>query len=597
MSTWLPPQRCTSLERRYSVPSKPIIVLREDPNAPKRNLIDIYSNFLKEEFRGDGEIYVLIEKMVDDSINAAGDGDSETVPLEEKEDIVASMLEHVITDTYSDLSDYRKTELKNIYQREIEQYVPSQGYDVNGDLIDLPTVMSYEKKWKEAFYNSCSVFCKHAGFYIKRDPNGPTIPYDSAKELYRYEEGGGSQLGVLFDDYFIDSRYELLSLEEKASWESKLQDCNEKYEKDMLQYTPPMGYDKMGDYIDLSCFILCQKFEQAEAFLIDANIPQPMKISLLHRRSYSPFHDDLLIPLQLIDFKAPHSLTRLMIDIGGKETLMQRNENGQTVLHTYISQDSSQETIQLMIEVGGHELISTKDNSLMLPIHCCVGYGGDDNDLYSVEVEPTMRTKIQIFRYILQEGIRLNVGGEFGIGGLFVRYGKYGRLGHKMLTTLERLDLMFEWETIASYIEDIVRGTPILQAAIKSNSSVQTLRFIINHFSWSISREDSRGLLPIEFAIQHGLDWDNGVKDIFWAVVASLIPEYTPIHIGALVGLNWEIGMEILLDGNESELDKIEPSTQLYPFAYVASINSDLTSVYEMLRRRPDVMMSWFTGV
>jgi hypothetical protein len=271
-----------------------------------------------------------------------------------------------------------------------------------------------------------------------------------------------------------------------------------------------------------------------------------------------------------------------LIDIGGKRLVVKANAESSTALHDACLWNASIDMINKMVDIGGKELLAAK---------CSFGHYGLANLIMSDDLE--VDNRINKIISLISKGIQYQIGGEFGIGGLF------------NLATDEVQDLIYKnWNEFVVPALDIdialckdvdmsiCSKQPILHAAIISKAPLCIIRQMINKFD-CISTEDSMGRYPIDVAVKEGLKWDDGMKDIVHAFTDSTVVQGQTrlmINVAALHGLKWENGMkEVTLENiNQIASSNVDTLTGLFPFMLAATgDNSDLDAIYELLRANP----------
>jgi hypothetical protein len=129
------------------------------------------------------------------------------------------------------------------------------------------------------------------------------------------------------------------------------------------------------------------------------------------------------------------------------------------------------------------------------------------------------RLVLRVMAILIEEGLRQNVGGEYGIGGLFV----------SSRNELTAADLLVEkqnqsWDVLAPVLRDIIMDVPILHGAIMtktiSRSYSTHILGILNYVENSSTIRDSSGRLPIHVAADQGLIWKY-MKDILHANILA----------------------------------------------------------------------------
>lgn len=186
--------------------------VKRDPEAPKRNLSAylLYQNAMRETFKANhpelsfGELSKFTSAMY-----------AQLTP-EEK----AVWLERAEQD-------------KLRFLREMQTYIPSQGFDQQGaPLENFPQVTGKVKK---------------------RDPLAPKrnlsayLLYQNAMRDQFKADNPGMSFGQL--SKYTSHMYKSLSPEEKSEWILRAQRDRERYEEEMKHYTPSYGFDKDGNLL------------------------------------------------------------------------------------------------------------------------------------------------------------------------------------------------------------------------------------------------------------------------------------------------------------------------------------------------------------
>jgi len=181
---------------------------------------------------------------------------------------------------------------------------------------------------------------------------------------------------------------------------------------------------------------------------------------------------------------------------------------------------------------------------------------------------------------VINKGIELQVGGEFGIGGLFEQ------------------NVMFEnWNTLVlPALEQVIslpqnQNQPILQAAIVNKSPPNVIKDIVQHFTESVNTTDSLNQFPINIAIREKLPWEDGMKEIVHAFANA--QKVSEINVCAKHGLQWENGMSNLFKESVNttrvhNLKLRDELSGLFPFMLAASGRSgnyDLGSIFHLIKK------------
>ncbi len=277
-----------------------------------------------------------------------------------------------------------------------------------------------------------------------------------------------------------------------------------------------------------------ERWEDMEKFLKEKSIANEAKLE--HIRYRDKYRGT---PLQAAIYRrAPVYIMVLLVDIGGDDILSEQDPGtGFNALHhAAIAGSISNEALKLIIRVGGVDILPGRDMKGKIPL------------MYSIDRygKPDFR----LFRILLKEGILHNIGGEYGMGGLWMQ-------DNNGLSTLDYLikHRSVSWGAIRRRLSEIAKGMPLLHGAIVHNIHPDLIKRIISEMPWSTRVRDKSGRLPIHVAAERGLTWGNGLEDIFKGYADAIE----------------------ILDSRQH--------TKLYPFAIAAiGKNNDLDTVYSMLR-------------
>lgn len=265
-----------------------------------------------------------------------------------------------------------------------------------------------------------------------------------------------------------------------------------------------------------------------------------------------------------------------LIEVGGRELLMVKDEKkGMTALHTHLkSGNASVAVVSALIKAGGGEIIAEKDNGGKVALHH-----------YICDCSFFEGLSEGVLRILLQAGIDRQIGGEFGIGGLFVPSSEE-----------VQNEIYNVWEEISPTVTKVVSSLddcerlPILQAAIVAKASPPILRDIMTRFD-CITVKDTKNRYPIDVALDSKMKWKDGMKDIIDAM--SIKQGRLTVHVAAHYGLQWRNHMKKLLKvsfkkENETLIKNQDPMTGLSLFMLCAlGKKSNLNSIYMALRQSP----------
>ena len=265
----------------------------------------------------------------------------------------------------------------------------------------------------------------------------------------------------------------------------------------------------------------------------------------------------------------------------GRELVMTSDRKGRTALHyVCMSENVSHDIISKLIAVGGRELLMCEDangdNALhygYFYCHSCHSHNGSFT--------------LMIKEFLIKEYIMANIGGEFGIGGLF------------HVARQEVQGIIYEkWqEEISPALESVIESLqgyqpPILHAAIIAKAPSHVICDIIDRFEYSILKVDSLNRFPIEVAFQESLAWHDGSEQIVEATAIAQQQHTSVIQLTAQYGLKWKCQMKELAEANGDEvMNRYDSSTGLRLFMIAAmGNNNDLSSVYGMMKMGPEAI-------
>mmetsp|Transcript_2836 Transcript_2836/g.3197 ORF Transcript_2836/g.3197 Transcript_2836/m.3197 type:complete len:444 (+) Transcript_2836:230-1561(+) len=228
------------------------------------------------------------------------------------------------------------------------------------------------------------------------------------------------------------------------------------------------------------------------------------------------------------------------------------------------------DTIRLVLDIDP-DAIGAKDNYGLLPLNHSLCKQRCHKD-----------SGFAIYNMLLEKGIERLVGGEKGIGGLFSSFCDQEA---GSITTLEQLHVCCgnRRDLSVSYVEEYARGLPLLHAALESIPvSLPALHDFI--FRLAVLDEDDA------YLVANGSKDTKTVNGGFWTKDSS---NRLPVHVACDVGLAWKNGMRVIIERNEAAIEEVDECTNLFPFALAASgENADLTTIYELCLRRPDIVTS-----
>ena len=238
------------------------------------------------------------------------------------------------------------------------------------------------------------------------------------------------------------------------------------------------------------------------------------------------------------------------------------DENGNTALQCACDKiNVSMGIISKLLEMGGRELLNM-ENTWFYSEFLCSQYNHNDISILYV-----------------RECILADVGGEFGIGGLFNNVDSAREIWREVLPILE---------SVVDSLQEHQKP-PILHAAILAKAPLHIIKDIINHFEFSILQTDSLIRCPLVIALEEGLEWNKGLQQIIRATAIAQ-HQHNSIYTAAQYGLKWTSHMKELAEGNGDEMmNGYDSLTGLRVFMMAALGDYlDLSSIYGMMRMSPD---------
>jgi hypothetical protein len=262
-----------------------------------------------------------------------------------------------------------------------------------------------------------------------------------------------------------------------------------------------------------------------------------------------------------------------LVDVGGRELVVAKNSWEQNSLHMALTHGAPIEVIEKLLKFGGNELLLAKDDEGVYVLHICISFNNIED-------------RINKLSFLILRGIQYQIGGEFGLGGIF-----------NFVSGEDQNDIYEKWNDVIvpalEMDETLSSGQPILQAAIIAKAPLRIIRDIISRFDSCISTTDSMGRYPINVGIIERLKWDDGMEDIVRAFTAWTVVQGQSrlmINVAALYGLPWRNGMRETLEESMNEVgnNNEDTLTGLLPFMLAAMGDSfDFDSIYELIRASP----------
>jgi ankyrin repeat protein len=198
---------------------------------------------------------------------------------------------------------------------------------------------------------------------------------------------------------------------------------------------------------------------------------------------------------------APYELVELLVFIGGKDVVTTKDSNGYNPIHLACKRGANPDVVAALSEVGGKDALNAKDNYGELPIHkassvkgastevvkTLLKFGGHDmlgckNKDGMLAVHSSVyffNTNLEVCKILVTKGLHHGVGGEEGLGGLNV---EYTDLNGKRKTTMKKL-----------------RQTKILDCLLEKVKDEVPIK---------------HGTNAAEAGAKHGLKWQDGMKEL-----------------------------------------------------------------------------------
>ena len=251
-------------------------------------------------------------------------------------------------------------------------------------------------------------------------------------------------------------------------------------------------------------------------------------------------------PLHLaIKCNASIDIKLKLAEIGGEDIAVATDRDGQNPLHSacnkvLLEKKSlllvNEEELEILTQYNGAKVMTQRDSFGETPLQIFITKALDPYQRMDAEAQERKYKQISDNAAIMiKKGIDLQVGGEYGIGGLFIF----------PQSIIVRKRLYDNWDPIVlPALEQVMalphfKNLPILQAIIHAIIYNRAPPKIINStkdkFSFSTNTMDSYGRYPLDVAIHHSLEWNRGMK-------------------------------ELVEGSNVKYLERIDASTGLYPF-------------------------------
>ncbi len=245
--------------------------------------------------------------------------------------------------------------------------------------------------------------------------------------------------------------------------------------------------------------------------------------------------DGRTVTQEAIRHDAPYELLELLLFIGGKKTVVTKDKNGYNTVHQACKRGASPDIVRVLSFVGGREALHQTDNFGELPIHKASFKNGASTEVLKVLIE---------------------VGGR---------------------------------ETLEKKNSDEM--LPIHCSVFYFNTNLEVCKVLITEgLHHGVGGEGGLGGLNIEYRDidrQRKTTYEKlkqkNIADCLLKEISNVVSEAhgrTPIESGATIGMEWENGMEALVEAtNESDI-------KLGLVVLAASGDeSDLGTIYELIKR------------
>ena len=266
-----------------------------------------------------------------------------------------------------------------------------------------------------------------------------------------------------------------------------------------------------------------------------------------------------------------------LIDVGGRGLFLVNSRYHGTVLHSACkNRNVSIKVASKLIEVAGRELLMAKNEHGDIPLY--LGFFDENYQYFPRRYNDT-------FTLWVKECILANIGGEFGIGGLF----------HVARQEIQNR-IYDDWEELSpalnTAVESFQEKQPlILHAAILAKAPLHIIQNITRHFEYSALKTDSYGRYAVEVALEENLGFSEGLQDIVKATTLSQHQDSRIIQSAARHGLKWRHHMKELAEMNVDEIMGGHDSLSGLRLFMVAAMGDcyDLSSIYGMMKMCPEI--------
>ena len=104
--------------------------------------------------------------------------------------------------------------------------------------------------------------------------------------------------------------------------------------------------------------------------------------------------------------------------------------------------------------------------------------------------------------------------------------------------------------------------------------------------------KDSHNRYPIDVAVDKGLQWEDGMKEIFDKFTSTQQDTVQNKLLAAIRhGVKWDQGLKYILKESRVHVSDVDKMTNLYPFMLAASEQKcDLDSVFSLIQVNPQLV-------
>eukprot|EP00551_Chaetoceros_affinis_P010360 CAMPEP_0203685182 /NCGR_PEP_ID=MMETSP0090-20130426/48415_1 /ASSEMBLY_ACC=CAM_ASM_001088 /TAXON_ID=426623 /ORGANISM="Chaetoceros affinis, Strain CCMP159" /LENGTH=666 /DNA_ID=CAMNT_0050554369 /DNA_START=92 /DNA_END=2093 /DNA_ORIENTATION=- len=228
-------------------------------------------------------------------------------------------------------------------------------------------------------------------------------------------------------------------------------------------------------------------------------------------------------------YNASLDVVSKLVEVGGEALVKETDNRGDNALHcactgaTWAYNNNMEEYallhetfLNIITQQGGAQILTQTNNEGKTPLQLLfIAYDKQSHDWRwrQQERKKTFWKRLSDYAVMLiKKGIELQVGGEYGIVGLFTSTSSQEVQYQIYFKTWDNIVIPALEQIIASLPHD--QTLPILQALVINKAPPVIIKSAINLFTASINTRDSFGKYPIDVAACHGLAWDDGMKEV-----------------------------------------------------------------------------------